>query len=102
VEETVLASDDSRKSRDAAQRSAVADLSSQLASLKCDLHRFTVSHSSPVLTESIKDRIRQIEAQLARTQASSPPPVREAPDAADRAAVYATAPRYASRPHRAG
>lgn len=50
-----------------ANRTPVEELKGQLLVLQCDLSRFTLQHSSPLLTASIKERIKDIEAQLAAT-----------------------------------
>lgn len=79
------------------QAPAMSDLRSQLAILKRDLAHFQSSRASAVLMDSVKERIRQIEAHLARDAAKSRP---AAPaDSGDSpAAVYATSARYTPRP----
>ncbi len=68
-----LAGRDGTHSRIAAHRSSVEELRGQLATLKCDLQHFAASHSSPVLNESIRRRIQEVEAQLAKTLADTVP-----------------------------
>lgn len=54
-----------RTHRAANRKSTAADLKSQLATLKSDLAHFQASRASASLMESVKERIRQIEAHLA-------------------------------------
>ncbi|MGE5506804.1 MAG: hypothetical protein ACM31L_20450 [Actinomycetota bacterium] len=74
---------------------AAADLRSQLVALKCDLQHFSKSHSSGLVTDSIRERIRQAEAQLASIEQFAVISVpAEQPDGI---AVHASAPRFAPR-----
>lgn len=54
-----------KNSQSLAGRSGVRELRGQLLTLKRDLEHFAMAHSSPQLTVTIEDRIRQIEVQLA-------------------------------------
>jgi hypothetical protein len=80
-------------------RPALSDLKSQLVTLKRDLEHFQSARASGALMDSLKDRIRQIEAALARETASrlrpAPAPVEDTPPA-----VYATSARYNARARR--
>jgi hypothetical protein len=103
MEEMRLASREDRIPR-MAERLSVAGLKGQLAALKVDLQHFATLKSSALLTDSIKDRIRQIEMQLAamRTQGSrATSQVADDPaDGEEHVTVYATAARFSPRPRR--
>ncbi len=76
-----------------------AELRAQLVRLKSDLEHFQSSKASTALVASLKDRIRQVETQLA--QATPKPARREPPAEPDAGApFYATQARYAARPKR--
>lgn len=99
AEEGILTDNQDRRGRGRRDAdAAVANLRSQLVALKSDLEHFTRSHSSALVTDSIRERIRQAEAQLARVEQCVVilPPA----EPSDGVAVHASAPHYPPRPLR--
>jgi hypothetical protein len=95
-----LAHYEEKLTRASSRPPTTAELRSQLIRLKSDLEHFQISKASAGLVTSLKERIRQVEAQLAQ---AAPKPARpqgpaEQPDAT--APLYATQARYAARPRR--
>jgi len=94
-----LAHYEEKLTRASSRPPTTAELRTQLIRLKSDLEHFQTSKASAGLVASLKERIRQIEAQLAQ---AAPKPARpQAPAEPDATApFYATQARYAARPRR--
>ena len=85
----------------APEQLSVAGIRGQLVALKCDLQHFAAVGSSALLTESIRDRIRQLEAQLLQMRASATRPAALPVEIDSGPTVYATtAARFTPRPRR--